>query len=44
MEGVLHMNLIIPSPYKNENNRAYASRVLRSNIMTLRLKPGESLN
>ena len=38
------MNLIIPSPYKNENNRAYASRVLRSNIMTLRLKPGESLN
>lgn len=38
------MNLIIPSPYKSENNRAYASRVLRSNIMTLRLKPGESLN
>lgn len=38
------MNLLVPAPHKGENNRAYACRVLRMNIMTLRLQPGEMLN
>ena len=38
------MNLLIPPPRRGENNRAYACRVLRMNIMTLRLQPGEPLN
>lgn len=38
------MNLLVPQPRPNENNRAYAGRVLRMNIMTLRLQPGEALN
>ena len=38
------MNLLIPPPHRGENNRAYACRVLRMNIMTLRLQPGEPLN
>lgn len=38
------MNLLVPAPRDEENNKAYACRVLRMNIMTLRLAPGESLN
>ena len=38
------MELLVPAPRKGENNRAYACRVLRMNIMTLRLQPGEPLN
>lgn len=38
------MELLVPAILPGENNRVYASRVLRMNIMTLRLKPGESLN
>lgn len=38
------MNLLVPQPRPDENNRAYACRVLRMNIMTLRLQPGEALN
>ena len=38
------MNLLVPAPRKGENNRSYACRVLRMNIMTLRLQPGEALN
>lgn len=38
------MDLIIPPSRSNENNRAYAWRVLRQNIMTLRLPPGEPIN
>lgn len=38
------MHLLVPPPHKGENNRVYACRVLRMNIMTLRLQPGEPLN
>lgn len=38
------MHLLVPPPHKRENNRVYACRVLRMNIMTLRLQPGEPLN
>ena len=38
------MNLMVPPPHPGENNRAYACRALRMNIMTLRLQPGEPLN
>lgn len=38
------MELLVPEFDQSENNRAYACRALRMNIMTLRLKPGESLN
>lgn len=38
------MNLLVPQPHEGENNRAYACRVLRMNIMTLRLQPGQALN
>ena len=38
------MNLLVPHPHEGENNRAYACRVLRMNIMTLRLQPGQALN
>lgn len=38
------MKLLLPEPRPDENNRAYACRILRTNIMTLRLKPGEPLN
>ena len=37
------MHLLVPPPHKGENNRVYACRVLRMNIMTLRLQPGERL-
>ena len=32
------MHLLVPPPHKGENNRVYACRVLRMNIMTLRLE------
>lgn len=35
------MELTMLPQEENENSRAYAYRLLRSNIMTLRLKPGE---
>ncbi len=38
------MELHIIPQEKNENNREYAYRLLRSNIMTLQLPPGSSLN
>ncbi len=38
------MELLVLPTFPGENNRAYAQRVLRANIMTLRLKPGEALN
>ena len=38
------MELHITPQEKNENNREYACRLLRSNIMTLQLPPGCSLN
>lgn len=38
------MDLLVPAPRRGENNRAYACRVLRMNIMTLRLAPGAPLN
>ncbi|MGN0975314.1 MAG: GntR family transcriptional regulator [Gemmiger sp.] len=38
------MELIVPEFHQDENNRKYACRALRMNIMTLRLKPGEPLN
>ncbi len=38
------MELLVPELHPSENNRAYACRALRMNIMTLRLKPGEALN
>ena len=38
------MNLLIPQPHPKESNREYACRVLRMNIMTFRLKPGEPLS
>ncbi|MGN0984606.1 MAG: GntR family transcriptional regulator [Gemmiger sp.] len=38
------MDLLVPVPREGENNRAFACRVLRMNIMTLRLAPGEALN
>lgn len=37
------MDLQVPPPRRGENNRAYAQRVLRMNIMTLRLAPGAPL-
>lgn len=38
------MNLNLTAQNPGENNRAYACRILRSSIMTLRLQPGEPLN
>lgn len=38
------MELHITPQYTDENNREYAYRLLRSNIMTLQLPPGTSLN
>lgn len=38
------MELLVPEFRQEENNRAYACRALRMNIMTFRLKPGEALN
>ena len=38
------MKLRITPQDKSENNREYAYRLLRSNIMTLQLPPGSSLN
>lgn len=38
------MELLVPPLRPGENHRAYACRALRTNIMTLRLKPGESIN
>lgn len=38
------MELYITPQENNENNREYAYRLLRSNIMTLQLPPGSSLN
>ncbi len=38
------MKLLFSSRLENENNRAYAYRVLRQNIMTCQLVPGEALN
>jgi len=40
----IDMELHITPPEINENNREYACRLLRSNIMTLQLPPGSSLN
>jgi len=40
----MNIKLRITPPEKNENNREYACRLLRSNIMTLQLPPGSSLN
>lgn len=37
------MELMLFPQEENENSRAYAYRLLRSNIMTLRLKPGEAI-
>lgn len=36
--------LVVPEFHRDENNRKYACRALRMNIMTLRLKPGEAIN
>ena len=38
------MDLLVPQPRPKESNREYACRVLRMNIMTFRLKPGEPLS
>ena len=38
------MNLLLPPRKEEENNKNYALRVLRKNIMNLRLVPGEVLN
>ena len=38
------MKLRISERRKKENNREYAYRVLRDNIMTMQLLPGETLN
>lgn len=38
------MDLLISQPRPKESNREYACRVLRMNIMTFRLKPGEPLS
>lgn len=38
------MNLYLPNYLPGENNKAYARRVLRMNIMTLRVLPGEAIN
>lgn len=38
------MDLLILPKKENENNSSYACRILRTNIMNLRLKPGEALN
>lgn len=38
------MDLLVVPPREGENHRAYAHRVLRLNIMTLRLAPGAELN
>lgn len=38
------MELHITPQEKNENNREYAYRLIRTNIMTLQLPPGTSLN
>ena len=37
------MDLLILPKKENENNSSYACRILRTNIMNLRLKPGEGL-
>lgn len=38
------MELLIPNRKKDENNREFACRALRFNIMTLRLQPGQTIN
>ncbi len=38
------MQLLFSTRHKGENNRAYAYRILRQNIMMCQLAPGETLN
>lgn len=38
------MSIKISEKREKENNREYAYRLLRSNIMTLQLMPGTTLN
>ncbi len=38
------MNLLVPPRTEEDNNRSYACRILRMNIMNLRLEPGEVLS
>ncbi|GMQ61942.1 GntR family transcriptional regulator [Vallitalea maricola] len=38
------MNLVITPKLTNENNREYSYRILRKNIMSLQLIPGENIN
>lgn len=36
--------MLLTPPQENENNREYACRILRTNIMTLRMAPGQPIN